>query len=244
MIETWKNKWLSTPEMLFCLVLTGMVLFNFSLTALRIYHTQQLFFLFLVWNLFLALLPWVGVMTARYLQQQGVHGVGVGLFLGLTILFLPNAPYLMTDLCHLRWSSYSNILWLDTLMIVAYTITGLVGFYATLFVLEQLLEHYFSKLWTNVALVILFFLTGYGIYLGRFLRFNSWDLWINPWSLVEVMTESLLHPTAHPRTWGVTIGYGGLFLLGFYGLKLWKYSLIKYQITPTEETEEGCLMTP
>ncbi|MGH1336096.1 MAG: DUF1361 domain-containing protein [Aureispira sp.] len=227
MIKNWKNKWTTPQELLFCMVLTILVLFNFSLTALRVYHTEQLYFVFLVWNLFLALLPWVGVKTAEFLQQQGTSTVWVVAFLGATIAFLPNAPYLLTDLYHLRWTSYSTILWLDTLMIVAYATTGLVGFYATLFVLEKILEQYWGKLWTSFALVVLFFLNGFGVYLGRFLRFNSWDVLADPWALWSVITERLLDPMEHPRTWGVTLGYGGLFLLGFYGLKLWKFSLLK-----------------
>lgn len=242
MIKNWKNKWLAPQELLFCIILTILVLFNFSLTALRIYHTEQLYFLFLVWNLFLALLPWVGVKTAQLLQRQGASTLWVVAFLGATIAFLPNAPYLLTDLCHLRWTSYSNILWLDTLMIVAYAATGLVGFYATLFVLEEVLEHYWGKWWTALALVVVFFLNGFGVYLGRFLRFNSWDVLADPWALWSVITERLLHPMAHPRTWGVTLGYGSLFLLGFYGLKLWQYSLLQNQnapVLPQELKQKG-----
>lgn len=225
MIENWKNKWLEPQEVLFCLVLTVLVLFSFSLTAVRIYHTQQLYFLFLVFNLFLALLPWVGVATAHYWQRRGGSVWGLVVLLGLTIAFLPNAPYLLTDLGHLKWASYSSILWLDILMIVTYAVTGLVGFYATVFVLEKVLLQYWGKKWTMLALVLLFFLNGFGIYLGRFLRFNSWDIVAHPWALVEVILERVLHPMAHPRTWGVTLGYGCLFLLGFVGLKLWQYAL-------------------
>lgn len=224
-----KSNYLEQQEILFCIVLTILVLFNFSLTALRIYHSQQLYFLFLVWNLFLALLPWLGAKTAHYLQKIGASPFLIILFLVATIVFLPNAPYLLTDLCHLRWTTYANFLWLDILMIVAYAATGLVVFYATFFVLEKILEQYWGATWTTLVLILLFFLNAFGVYLGRFLRFNSWDLVTKPWSLLEVITERLMYPMAHPKTWGVTLGYGSLFLLGFYGLKLWKYSLLSSQ---------------
>ncbi|MFK7797843.1 MAG: DUF1361 domain-containing protein [Aureispira sp.] len=229
MIKTWKRIGINPQEGLFVLVLSTLVLFNFSLTALRIYHSQQLHFLFLVWNLFLALLPWVGAKVAQYLQQKEKSKSLVFLCLGLTIAFLPNAPYLLTDLYHLRWTNSYHLMWLDILMIVAYATTGLVGFYATLFVLEQILEQYWGQIWTAVFLVVLFFLNGFGVYLGRFLRFNSWDILTEPWGLFQMIAERFVHPMAHPRTWGVTLGYGMLFLLGFYGLKLWKYSLLKFQ---------------
>ena len=229
MIKYWKNIGINPQEGLFVLVLTILVLFNFSLTALRVYYSQELYFLFLVWNLFLALLPWVGAKVAQHLHQKEWSRGMVFLCLGLTIVFLPNAPYLLTDLYHLRWTHSYNLMWLDILMLVAYAATGLVGFYATLFVLEQLLEAYWGKIWTAVFLVFLFFLNGFGVYLGRFLRFNSWNILTEPWILFEAIVERFLNPVAHPRTWGLTFGYGVFFLLGFYGLKLWKYSLLKFQ---------------
>jgi uncharacterized membrane protein len=225
MLERWNN-FLERRVVYFAAFLTLLVLFCFSLSALRVYYTGQLYYLFLVTNLFLALLPWVGIETATFLQRWQAPKLLVVLFLGLTILFLPNAPYLITDLCHLHWSSSSELLWLDILLIVTYSITGLVGFYATLFAIEDLVKPYLGLWGTRISLTLLLFLTGFGIYLGRFLRFNSWDLWTNPWSLFEVIGARLWEPMAYPTTWVVTLGYGGLLLVVFLGIKLWRYALL------------------
>jgi len=62
---------------------------------------------------------------------------------------------------------------------------------------------------------MILFLSGFGIYLGRFLRWNSWDIISNPQLLANDNIHRIMHPLSHPRTWGVTFGFGLLFLFGF-----------------------------
>ncbi len=110
MIVSKENKHRESSELLLGVCLMVLVLFNVGLTALRVYHTQHLYFVFLVWNLFLALLPLVGVVAARHLQRRGAATSWIVLLVGATIAFLPNAPYLITDLYHLRSVQPSRVI--------------------------------------------------------------------------------------------------------------------------------------
>lgn len=195
--------------------------FNLSLSFIRIGYSQRLTFIFLIWNLFLALMPYALARLTRRLQEEGYSVWGVALIGGASILFLPNAPYLLTDLFHLNWAGHSAPLWLDTLLLLSYAVTGLLLFYRSLFLLLQLVFTSVQEIWRHIGAVVLIYLTSFGMYLGRYLRFNSWDLWADPWSLVEAIFERLYMPTEHPRTWGVTLGYGTLLLIGYIGVCTW-----------------------
>lgn len=210
----------SYTEMQLLLVL--LVTFNIGLSLARIGYSQRLTFVFLIWNLFLALLPYGIARIVRRLQEEGHTRWVIGLYGLISVLFLPNAPYLLTDLFHLSWAGNSAPLWLDTLLLLSYIGTGMVLFYRTLFILLQVLARYARPVWVQGSAVVLIYLTSFGMYLGRYLRFNSWDLLADPMTLVWVIFERLAAPAAHPRTWGVTLGYGTLLLLGYIGVKLWE----------------------
>src|SRR5262249_32407775 len=136
-----------------------------------------------------------------------------------------NSTYIITDLYHL-----TNIngmpLWYDALLLFTAAFTGL----AMGFISLQLMEiqwrqiwrkKYFSKLSTKgrwrfraVCIVIIFFLTGFGIYLGRVLRWNSWDVVTNPHELASDIALRVINPFDHRYTWGFTVAYAGvLFFL-------------------------------
>lgn len=203
------------------ITLALLIAFNLSLSFIRIGYSQRLTFIFLIWNLFLALMPYVFARLTRRFQEEG-YPIWVLVLSGATsVLFLPNAPYLLTDLFHLNWAGQSAPLWLDTLLLLSYAATGLLLFYRSLFLLLQLFLAVTKPIWQHVGAVVLIYLTSFGMYLGRYLRFNSWDLWADPWSLVEAILERLWMPAAHPRTWGVTLGYGTLLLIGYIGIYSW-----------------------
>lgn len=203
------------------LILLLLVGFNLSLSFIRIGYSQRLTFVFLIWNLFLALVPYALARLTRRLQAEG-YPVWFVVLGGLgSVLFLPNAPYLLTDLFHLNWAGQSAPLWLDTLLLLSYATTGLLLFYRSLFLLLSLFAPYWKTIWTHLGAGVLIYLTSFGIYLGRYLRFNSWDLWADPWVLLEAIVERFWMPAMHMRTWGVTLGYGTLLLIGYIGIHCW-----------------------
>lgn len=194
--------------------LNKLVIFCFLLLAARYIKTDHYSFLFLFWNLFLA---WLPVFFIRRIKQ------GYGKFrritlVALSILFLPNAPYILTDLFHLKKSLIAP-LWFDLILILSFALLGLIYF---VMALEPILEEVnlqFNKKISLFAKPLLFLATGYGIYLGRYLRFNSWDLVSDPFHLAGGMYNSIFNKNNFMETFGVTITFT-VFLYLIYEIYL------------------------
>jgi uncharacterized membrane protein len=153
------------------------------------------FFTMLTWNLFLAFFPLGVVLTLRdirssedgpaWFKSQGLLTAGLLMWLA----FLPNAPYIITDLFHIR-SVQHIMLWFDTMTIFMFAQTGLLaGLYSTL-VVHRMLRPLLGPLTTWGIVLASQFLSSFGIYLGRFGRWNSWDVLANPTSLFQAITQS------------------------------------------------------
>lgn len=193
------------------LAITIFFTFNVSLLIFRVFYSMELRFVFLIWNLFLAVIPYFLMKIA--LENRQNRWISWLLF-GGSLLFLPNSPYIVTDLFHLKHQA-SMPLWFDTLLVFSFAANGLILFYDVLLKMHRFLEKQFSTIWVILGIITIIFLNGFGIYLGRFLRFNSWDIMTNPFSLISEIVDRFIHPFAHSRTWGVTLGYGMLFLVGY-----------------------------
>lgn len=177
------------------------------LLMIRLKITQSFFLLFLVWNLFLAIIPFC---ISMYLTQQ--KQLKKWQFISWTVLwllFLPNAPYLVTDLIHLQLSD-GFIVMIDLVVIVSFASTGLLFYFKSIQVMEQLFQKYCSKTIRTIFFTVLPFLCGFGIYLGRFLRFNSWDILQEPTSLIVTVGKIIIFPASHWFAWGVTMAIGTL----------------------------------
>ena len=180
----------------------------------RVLMTGRGLFLFLVWNLFLAVIPFAlstllgtakGPLRARLLVPVGAAW----------LLFFPNAPYILTDLFHLERRA-GVPLWYDLALILSCAWNGLMLAYASLADMQRLVQLRLGTGagWAFATLALL--LSSFGIYLGRYLRFNSWDVLANPLTLFFDIVNRILHPFSFPGTWGVTLVFG-LFLLVGYG---------------------------
>jgi uncharacterized membrane protein len=128
----------------------------------------------------------------------------------LWLLFFPNAPYIITDLLHLKGYS-QNILWFDSLLIFTFAITGLLIGLNSLNIVHQSLELMLGKIPAWSAVIGSVILLGFGIYLGRYCRLNSWDLFNEPlWFAGRV-----LHQFKNPMAFKLTGTYA-FVILGFY----------------------------
>jgi uncharacterized membrane protein len=175
-------------------------------------------FIFLAWNLFLALIPY-GLSTLLGLARGPLRGrllLPVG---AVWLLFFPNAPYIITDLFHLD-TRPGVPLWYDLALILSCAWNGLMLAYASLSDMQQLVQRRFGfwPSWGFATLALL--LSSFGIYLGRYLRFNSWDVLANPLTLFYDILNRVLHPLSHPGTWGVTFTFGVFLLLGYSTVRL------------------------
>ena len=169
------------------------------------------FFMFLMWNLFLAWFPLGVMLVLRDLRESGVLGRGrrnrvvSWLMVGLWLLFMPNAPYIITDLFHLRMTD-SNLVWFDTLMIFVGALAGLLaGLYSTLLA-HRTLRSLTGPLQSWSLIVACQGLAGFGIYLGRYIRWNSWSILTQPMILTRSLWTSLHDPLAQKVA--LTYGFG------------------------------------
>jgi uncharacterized membrane protein len=146
----------------------------------RIAWTRDLHYGFLVWNLFLAWLPLLFALLAREAfrteQQKTWRLLGLA---GAWFLFFPNAPYILTDLIHLT-ARFPRFFWTDLTLILLCAFTGLMLGFVSLYFMQAIVARMFGRVagWLFVALAV--GLGSLGIYLGRFLRFNSWDVLLRP----------------------------------------------------------------
>lgn len=201
------------------LLLFGMTIFSFGLSITRYIITGTKIFMFLNWNLFLAFLPW---LISSIVVLKGFNSRAWMIFLICSwLLFFPNSPYILTDLFHLRMLSSAPI-WYDLIVILSFAWTGLLYGFISLMDIEKMLENYFNDKLIAFMTIVFLFLSAFGIYLGRFLRWNSWDIIGNPLGLMFDIVDRFVNPFSHPRTWGLTILMGILLNMMYFSFKLIK----------------------
>jgi len=212
------------------MVLSLFTLFNFSLIAVRLHYLNFDFttiqssedlillrgtatFLFLLWNLFLAWIPyWISLAVAPFYERtKSLTFIGSILFVWL--LFLPNAPYILTDLLHLRDRAPIPY-WYDLMLLISFAWTGLLLGLTSLYEVHLFLTKQFSKTIGWVGIFTAITLSGLGVYIGRFLRWNSWDILTQPIQLFTDLIEILLHPYSFYGS-GSIIVFAAFFFLSY-----------------------------
>ncbi len=186
------------------------LLWCLGLLLIRWRLTSHLRYTFLVWNLFLAAVPLGVACWLSYVRQRMV---GLGL-LGGWLLFFPNAPYVITDFIHL--SPYGRApLWFDVLLLTSFALAALWLGLVSLHFVHEWIAWQFSPLagWGVVLLTCP--LAGFGVYLGRFGRWNSWDVLHRPVALLADVVAQLTTPEDAVRVGAVTLGFGGLLVVAY-----------------------------
>jgi uncharacterized membrane protein len=189
-------------------LLTG---FCFCIEVFRMFFSKSINYIFLPWNLWLAWIPlWLAMLMVRESKP-----VKLFVYLAIWLVFFPNAPYIITDFLHLKPRGDIPF-WFDTLLIYSYSFTGLLlGILSALLVFKKL-KDFFAPLIARGLMLLTMMVSGYGIYVGRFLRFNSWNLLTNPLQIIGDTVSRLIHPASYPRTYGVTLMAGILLSLVFF----------------------------
>lgn len=123
----------------------------------------------------------------------------------------------MTDLVHLQSSGEINILF-DTVMMLSFIFNGLImGFLSIYLVHRQLLKRLTIR-WAHTIINVVIIVCSFAIYLGRSLRWNSWDVLVNPAGLLYDVSDRLVHPITYPEailttvTFSLLIGVMYLFV--------------------------------
>ena len=118
-------------------------------------------------------------------------------------------------------------MWFDTMVIFSAALSGLALFYVTLFSIRNVLELIWGRLLAEITIILVAFLCSFGIYLGRYLRFNSWDVLSSPHDLLVGIANPIFNPTVHARAIGVTLLYGTFLLVGYWVIKLFQMGDVK-----------------
>ncbi len=195
-----------------------------SIVEFRTRYKHDSFYRFLDWNLFLA---WVPVAFALGTYECTRYGRGFGAtVLGLLwLLFFPNAPYMLTDFIHLQ-ESPTTPLWYDGLMLSSFAWTALLLGFFSLYLMQEVWRRAAGSAVGWLGVVGVLALGSFGVYIGRFIGFNSWDALLHPGRVAHVIDTQLENPLHHPRiAWSLvvltsflTVAYAVFY--SFAGLRL------------------------
>lgn len=186
--------------------------FSLGLAAFRIFYTGTLLFVFLVWNLFLAAIPYF--ISQRIQDSKGKPGIRLLFFFLLWLLFIPNSFYIITDLFHLDMNREVP-LWYDLALLLSFAWSGLLFGILSVWKMEKAFENMFTKTFDLFFILPIMILNGFGIYIGRYLRFNSWDVLANPFQLIQDIVYLFIHPVRNRFDWSMIACYS-LFLTILY----------------------------
>ena len=186
----------------------------FSALALmiRMKLNKSFFFLFLIWNIFLAIIPFAITMYLN--TKPNLSRLKLAIWFVIWLAFLPNTPYIVTDLIHLKESTY-HLMWLDILVVLSFAMSGLFLFYLSVLDMQRLISQKFKRISISFVTISLMFLCGFGVYLGRFLRYNSWEILSQPQNLFLDIIDMIIFPMQHTGAWLFTLGFGSFLLVGY-----------------------------
>ena len=200
------------------LVVTALLIWSVSLVLFRMEASSDKNGSELLWNLFLAALPliWSSAFQRAIARKHWIWG---SLSFVLWILFLPNAPYLLTDLIHLE--PKPNVPeWYILAMLLSCAATGTLIGYVSLMDVHAAIERRFGFYFGWLLALMSLMLCGFGIYLGRFLRWNSWDALTRPLDFVRTVIGQFVDAGPHPHPIPVTLIFGGGLVIGYVALRV------------------------
>lgn len=134
------------------------------------------------------------------------------------LLFIPNSFYIITDLFHLDMNA-DVPLWYDLALLLSFAWSGLLFGILSVREMEKLFESSFNKKFDLLFIISVMALNGFGIYIGRYLRFNSWDIITNPFHLISDIFYLFIHPIRNHFDWSMIVCYTILLTLIYYTMK-------------------------
>ena len=192
-------------------------IFSMALITFRISYPGFPMFVFLVWKLFLAGIPYlISTWMGKHIQERNELVFFISFIIWL--LFIPNSFYIITDLFHLHQRE-SVPLWYDLALLFSFAWSGLLYGIVSVRQMEKIFEGYFSKRFDLLFIVPVMFLNSLGVYVGRYLRFNSWDVIANPFQLAGDITYLFLHPVQNRLDWSMITCYTLLMTLIYTAIK-------------------------
>lgn len=192
------------------------------LNILRILLFQSTYLIYILWNIFLAILPFI--VSSALIWYSNTKNLTKPIFIVgsiLWLLLLPNAPYIVTDLIHIG-PRHGAPIFFDTFLLFSSAWAGLILWMYSMSHMEEIIKIRYSKRFISFGIPIIIFLTSIGMYIGRYLRFNSWDVFTHPSFFKD--TFKIFFHEVHLTEAITFIAYCFLFLYMAY--RAWKASKI------------------
>ena len=186
-------------------------LLGIAFLAGRFYMARHLTYAFLLWNVLLAWIPYLASLCVLVLYQRGRKRLWL-VPAAVWLVFLPNAPYMVTDLLHLG-ERLPIPLWYDIGLLTTFALAGLCLAFASLRTIQTVIQQSVGAAAGWLCALAAIGLSGFGIYLGRFLKFNSWDVLTQPDDVALVIARRMLYPQL--QTYGVTLMFAAIVFV-FY----------------------------
>lgn len=174
---------------------------------------------FMIWNLFLAWIPLLLVMwlLRRLHRERWSSWPNIALSV-LWLGFLPNSFYIVTDYIHLARIPTIDLVF-DTVMLTSFVVTGLLLGFVSLYLFHCELRKRLPARTSNRFVGLILLLSSFAIYLGRDLRWNTWDLFLNPAGILFDVSDRLISPFRHPEMYLTTLSF--FVLLGMFYIITW-----------------------
>jgi len=200
-------------------LLSGATIISVAVWRVRTEFSGTYHYDFLIWNLFLAWIPFIIAYltyTAKLSHQQSFIAIPIAAFFWL--IFFPNAPYILTDLQHLAGNWRDVPVWYDVMLLIWFAFTGLLLGMVSLFLMQEIIRREFGR-WVGWGFVTMVAgLSSAGVYVGRFLRWNSWDIFSNPTGMAQYTIQSAQDPSLQ------SVGFTSLFAAFFLFLYITLYT--------------------
>jgi len=213
-------------------LLAGATIMCVGLIRFRASQTGSMRYAFLIWNLFLAWIPFViaYVTYIAAIRRRWLYLI-VPASAFLWLIFFPNAPYILTDFQHLSSAGVDAPVWFDVIMLIWFAFTGLFLGMVSLFLMQEILRREFGRWFGWGFVLIVAGLTSIGVYMGRFLRWNSWDILENLGDMVKFALYYILHPTARSMIFASL--FTSFFLFVYLILYAFSHLLLERQANTT-----------
>lgn len=198
-------------------LLLGASLISVLLVLARMAYSDSQQFRGLIWNLFLAWIPFVLAYIAYALSWRRIWlYITIPVFAFLWLIFFPNAPYILTDLQYLSRVTTNAPLWFDIILLVWFSWTGMLLGLISLYLMHEIVQRHFGRWPGWIFVLIVSGLSSAGIYVGRFLRWNSWDILGNPSELAMDILGLVIDPSL--RLLAFTTLFAAFFLFVYLTL--------------------------
>jgi uncharacterized membrane protein len=198
-------------------------LFCVALVLLRLAESGSINFAGLIWNLALAWIPLLLAIAVYDGWRRGRGGGSLFVLGALWLLFFPNAPYIVTDFVHLEHTADAPY-WYDAVTVSAFAWTGVLLGFASLFLMQTVVRQWRGVVSGWIFAAVALALGSLGIYLGRFLRLNSWDAVEHPSVLPRIAHAVARDPFAYQEAIGVTVLF--TLALGLAYLMLYNFAVV------------------